>query len=49
MNDKQKELAEAVIEEIIKPVLPTEMLVAPNTWSIRPAASRSAARTATPA
>ena len=27
MNHKQKELAEAVIEEIIKPVLPTEMLV----------------------
>ena len=26
MNDKQKELAEAVIEEIIKPVLPKEML-----------------------
>ncbi|MDR0247563.1 MAG: methionine adenosyltransferase [Burkholderiales bacterium] len=26
MNDKQKELAEAVVEEIIKPVLPTEML-----------------------
>ena len=26
MNDKQKELAEAVIEEIIKPVLPPEML-----------------------
>ena len=27
MNQKQKELAEAVIEEIIKPVLPAEMLV----------------------
>src|SRR3989454_282909 len=27
MNHKQKELAEAVIEEIIKPVLPQEMLV----------------------
>ena len=27
MNHKQKELAEAVIEEIIKPVLPPEMLV----------------------
>ena len=27
MNDKQKELAEAVIEEIIKPVLPKEWLV----------------------
>ena len=27
MNEKQKELAEAVIEEIIKPVLPPEMLV----------------------
>src|SRR5213595_4214753 len=27
MNDKQKELAEAVIEEIIKPVFPKEMLV----------------------
>src|SRR5260370_36589430 len=27
MNHKQKELAEAVIEEIIKPVLPKEMLV----------------------
>ena len=26
MNDKQKELAEAVIEEIIKPVLPANML-----------------------
>ena len=26
MNDKQKELAEAVIEEIIKPVLPKDML-----------------------
>jgi len=26
MNEKQKELAEAVIDEIIKPVLPTEML-----------------------
>ena len=27
MNDRQKELAEAVIEEVIKPVLPREMLV----------------------
>jgi S-adenosylmethionine synthetase len=27
MNQKQKELAEAVIEEIVKPVLPAEMLV----------------------
>jgi S-adenosylmethionine synthetase len=27
MNNKQKELAEAVVEEIIKPVLPPEMLV----------------------
>jgi S-adenosylmethionine synthetase len=27
MNEKQKELAEAVIEEIIKPVLPAKMLV----------------------
>src|SRR5438105_77156 len=27
MNDKQKELAEAVIEEIIKPVFPKDMLV----------------------
>src|SRR5256886_13634685 len=27
MNEKQKELAEAVIEEIIKPVFPKEMLV----------------------
>src|SRR5881628_3005166 len=27
MNHKQKELAEAVIEEVIKPVLPKEMLV----------------------
>jgi S-adenosylmethionine synthetase len=27
MNDKQGELAEAVIEEVIKPVLPTHMLV----------------------
>jgi len=26
MNDRQKELAEAVIEEIVKPVLPSEML-----------------------
>jgi S-adenosylmethionine synthetase len=26
MNDRQKELAEAVIEEVIKPVLPAEML-----------------------
>ena len=28
MNDKQKELAEAVVEEIIKPVFPKEMLTA---------------------
>jgi S-adenosylmethionine synthetase len=27
MNDRQKELAEAVIEEVIKPVLPKDMLV----------------------
>jgi S-adenosylmethionine synthetase len=27
MNHKQKELAEAVVEEIIKPVLPTEMMM----------------------
>ena len=49
MNEKQDELAEAVIEEIIKPVLPKEMLTARATSSTRPAASRSAARTATPA
>ena len=50
MNEKQKELAEAVIEEIIKPVLPAGACsTAPSSSSIRPAASRSAGRTATPA
>ena len=32
MNDKQDKLAEAVIEEIIKPVIPADMLRARASW-----------------
>ena len=39
------DVTEAVIEELIKPVLPTDMLSAkPGTWSTRPAVSLSAVR-----
>ena len=53
MSDGTKmkhEFIEAVIEEIIKPVLPEGMAEGtPSTWSTRPAASSSAARRATAA
>jgi len=44
----QEQIREAVIEEILKPVLPKELIkVTSNIWSIRPGVSLSAARRAT--
>jgi S-adenosylmethionine synthetase len=48
-ESQHSQIEEAVIEEIIKPVLPKNGCRTPASWSTRPAASSSAARRATAA